>query len=329
MRKFLRNLFTWLTIALGIGSVFALSYKWTSFFKTGDPITLPPTQFISWGVISGNYTSGWVLLMQIGQSWANYSFIPLLDWSWNAYLTWESDPVWIAMSSWYYTTGQIDQQLSAFAWGLIYKWTRDMSWGNFPINMNTGDFYKISVEWTGDWKYYGVGDMMIGNKKKSWWTNSNDWDRIVNVVAPEIDPIWTLERSWYYTTGQIDSTLLWYVLQSSTGNRNIAYNRVHTSSGNSLYFWNNSWSYLPRTWSFVYPGNNLYSPSIKAVVDYIEIMAQNLGDIITTWSMIRSWESVLWNCINWQRSQWISWGNLRTFWCTGNVWLDVGWYTHP
>jgi hypothetical protein len=39
-------------------------------------------------------------------------------------------------------------------------------------------------------------------------------------------------------------------------------------------------SYLAT--GFTYPGSDSYVPSTKAVADYIEAMALNLGDVITT-----------------------------------------------
>lgn len=87
MKNWIKKFLWGFVIALGLWSVFALNYIWTSFFKVGVPITLPATQFVSGWVASGNYTSGWTLLMQIGQSGSIYAFVPLLDWSWNAFLT--------------------------------------------------------------------------------------------------------------------------------------------------------------------------------------------------------------------------------------------------
>jgi len=149
----------------------------------------------------------------------------------------ETDPIWMSqsgdystlsyLSNNYYDITGIDNKLSAFAGGLIYKGTRDMSTGAFPITMNTWDFYKIIVAWTGDGEYYAVEDMMVGNKKKTGTTNSGDWDRIVNTSNPEADPIWNSQKINYLTTGVINQLSNTYVPHWSGGqliNGSLSYN---------------------------------------------------------------------------------------------------------
>ena len=72
-------------LILGI-SFSAAPFIWTSFWKTGNPITLPSTTFISGWVQSWNYVSWGTTLMTIQQSGVNV-YVPLLDWSGNAYST--------------------------------------------------------------------------------------------------------------------------------------------------------------------------------------------------------------------------------------------------
>lgn len=77
MKKYFRSLLAWLIFALGIGAVLWLNYTRTSFFKAWNPITLPATQFLSGGVVSGNYTSGGTVLMKVGEKGAVYVGIPM------------------------------------------------------------------------------------------------------------------------------------------------------------------------------------------------------------------------------------------------------------
>lgn len=149
------------------------------------------------------------------------------------------------LSNNYYDTTGIDNKLAAFAGWLIYKGTRDMSTWAFPIGMNTGDFYKISVSGTGGGEYYAVEDMMVGNKKKAGATSSGDWDRIVNTNNPEIDPIWSSEKSNYLTTG-VTSTLSNTNVPMWSGTKFFNTPMQYSESGNLVN--TNSNVNVPSTW---------------------------------------------------------------------------------
>lgn len=369
--------------------------------------------------------SGWKI-MQIN-SWGRVIvYWPLVDGMANAFITWWGISWYVSMiflTGNYYNTWDIDVQLSAFAGGLIYKWTRSMSGGDYPTPINTGDFYKISEAGTGDGIHFAVGDMIVANKKKTWTIYSSDMDKIDNVQNPEIDPIfmansgnWFLWLSnglvpyrsgglfydtniyaqnngisiWdpapYYTWSTLNvsgwaifynptySQVGWFLLDI-LGKRVWLYGAIiWVSTGTSVYgqtdIWHagyfestniGTWLYVKSTswlWAYirwsgtalqvagniVISGNifasnivtgftrswdNTNVPTTKATVDYIDSLIYDLGNILTTWAIIRSWEAVLPTCYDGQRTQGISWGNLRTFRCTGSAWLDVGWRTHP
>jgi len=113
MKKFFKKLI-WPAIVVSVllmaRQAFATDFIWTSYFKVGNPITLPATQFVSGWVTSGAYTSGGTMLMQIGQSGSIYAHIPLLDGAGNAFMTgWGVSGVYLPLTdSWvYYTTNPL------------------------------------------------------------------------------------------------------------------------------------------------------------------------------------------------------------------------------
>ena len=271
----------WLLFAILLmaGSTYALDYQWTSFSKLNKPITLPATQFCSWATASGSIVTGWDCYMKIWESGFIYTYAELFNASGDVYKT----------ASNFYTTWEIDVQLAAFVWGLIYRGTWSMSGWNYPANMNTWDFYKINEAGTWDWVYYWVWDMMVGNTKESWWTEAADRDRIVNVVAPEIDPIRESEKANYYTTGYITNLLLSYVPWTSVAT------------------------------GIVWTGSDIIIPSTKAVVDYIDIYSQSLWSVLTTGAYILSGSA--------RRQITLSWNNLSFQYYSGWMWVEKGQFT--
>ena len=144
------------------------------------------------------------------------------DGNWNRFLTWvnlsgyitgftETDPIRIAASGNYYTSGEVELKIS---WLLTYKYDWSFASWTFPQPINTGDYYIISTAGTGGGYYYGTGDMIISNKKKTSWVTSWDFDVVINTMRPEADPIamqiiraqsgdWNyfITHSWNYLTG--------------------------------------------------------------------------------------------------------------------------------
>ena len=90
-----------------------------------------------------------------------------------------------------------------------------------------------------------------GGGGSNYYTTGLDFDSGTNVL--------TLYVSGYQSvTG--------YILFSGMDNWNSAYDWMNTYSGNALYFWNNSWSYVPQNqtwnWNIAYDWVNLYSGNI-------------------------------------------------------------------
>jgi hypothetical protein len=94
MRNF-KSILLSLVVFLMLGITFWL-WSWTSFSKIWAPIAQPQTAFFSWGCVAnsagacsstGKYRASWTLLMQIWSGWVINAFVPLLDWSWNSFLT--------------------------------------------------------------------------------------------------------------------------------------------------------------------------------------------------------------------------------------------------
>lgn len=77
MINFFKKLSWGILFALGFSAVFATTFLWTSFYKAGNPITLPATSFLSGWVVSENTTSGGTKLMDIWQSWSIYMYMPV------------------------------------------------------------------------------------------------------------------------------------------------------------------------------------------------------------------------------------------------------------
>jgi len=143
MKNLIKKFLWGFIIALGLWSVFALNYIWTSFFKVGNPITLPATQFVSWWVASGNYTSWGTLLMQIGQSGSIYAYVPILDGSGNTFLTGG------AVSGTYLLISQSWVYFNANSWTyfVTHSWEYFEANSGTYFNLYSGDYFNTAISW--------------------------------------------------------------------------------------------------------------------------------------------------------------------------------------
>ena len=159
------------------------------------------------------------------------------------YLTGEVDPLWSLEKSSYYTKTEVDNLLSSSVGGLKYKGVWDYSTGALPSDVSLGSFFKISVEGNFSGLHLFVGDMIIANSTVSGDSSPENWDIINNTVSEtdpvfaasiaaaisatqvsqwndaysrgnhalmwyltgESDPLWSLEKIYYYTKAQIDA----------------------------------------------------------------------------------------------------------------------------
>ncbi len=126
--------------------------------------------------------------------------------------TWnESDPVWSAASTNYYTKTFIDNFMAWVAGGLLYKGIVDYSTWVLPTNTQTWFFYLVSVSWSVNGLILYERDMLVANKTlatPATW----DFDVIRNNVNVELDPVYGVAVVWlsnwywtYYSWGQFIS----------------------------------------------------------------------------------------------------------------------------
>lgn len=321
----LKKFLTGMIIALWFASVFALSYQRTSFSKANKPVTMPPTQFCSGTTVTGTEAIGWTCYLKVGESGANYSLVPLYDVDGNIFLTgWALSPyvTLVFLTGNYYNTGEVDLKIS---WLLSYKWAWDMSTGTFPHPINTWEYYIIDVAGTGWSTWYGNGDMIIANKKKSTATSSTDFDHVVNTVWPEVDPIFEANSGVYFNAHSGEyytNNPLWYITWYSESDP--IWNSVSGNYATKSYvtwLWYITWVSLPgTTWAMpMYVGNGTVTGSDVAI-------ANN-----TTW-LYRN--PINWNFYVWYNSwrdtaknlNFIFWyKHIYTTWKYGNYNAMLGW----
>jgi len=244
--KRLKWFILWVMIALWFASVFALSYSWTSFSKNNKPITLPPTQFCSWTSLSGTEAIGGTCYLKVGESWANYSLVPLYDMSGNIYITgWAL--AWF-LTGWVITTSVTEPWVDTLV----------------PSEQALVEYFS--------WYAYDIGDAIVSGH---------------------------YYITWGAVFGRIGISGTQVSLQTYTW-----WNRVEQS-----YISNSE-----KATSFTYPWSNSYIPTTKAVADYLEASAQNLGDVITTWAYVLSGAV--------KRQITLSWSNLSFQLYTGWAWVE-------
>ena len=289
----LKKYLLWVMIALWVGSVFAISRQTSPFRAVQSPIALPQTAFISGGIASGKYVSGWTMLMSI-QNTGIQVFVPLKDSAGNNY-----------------STGA--------------GWSITVPWANTNVVFNSG-----GVLWAVAWFSYALAQSMLNigsitaqpildaqaitlRRYSSWQVNNvfevqTEW----NVFLAGIDKNWNFTTTWYikgiakdnndnlYLTGDTTRTLSW----SDIYNKNTGL--VYTTTPFYIQLWNT----LAQV-----------AQSIKwSINSYFEFNIQNTStgtnassNIIATMDNWTTWFGFI--------NMWINGSNY-----TGWMWLSGDWH---
>lgn len=295
-------------LAIWFGSVMALNYIWTSFFKVWTPITLPATQFVSGGVTSGSYTSGGTLMMQIGEWGKIIAYLPLVDSGDNAFLTGGA-------ISWMFVT-----LANSWVYFNINSWTyfETNSWVYF--NTYSGDYFDLHIVpyMTG---VRSTGIIYPGN------SNIPSEEQIITYLESYLTgygDILTTGGVYYSANGTIASgdlrtnlsgnTLSFDYYTSARGQINYFnalgfYGPMYDSAWTSYITWYTETDpvFMANSWSFVAtadvvdtmtaPWTSWEIVTSKAVALYINDLAWDLWDILTTWAYIASGTSEKWRSI--------------------------------
>ena len=169
MFKTLKNITLVFASVLLLWGAFALPRR-TSFWKTQNPIALPPTQIISWGTVSGSYvswgtvianlwdnSSGWVIIDDLYNSsgvaygWGESvitgltdTYIPYVDWTGLADSNVKYDGAW-------YTT--FVGAMQTFAWS-VYAVISNHAWAAIQsqaLGWGRWFFTRVSSDWAYTW----------------------------------------------------------------------------------------------------------------------------------------------------------------------------------
>lgn len=271
-----------------------------------------PTQYNIWYVLSA---SAWLLQIQTTRT----------TWTWFS-SNWDINLIWFDGTQWAMgATGARGTTGSVWATGANgSNWITGAIWatGANGSNWATGATGLLQAgTFTGTIPYWNGS---------AWITSSNALFYTTWVLTLSGN----LVLSSYASAICLGTTSTGLVINSTSGSvYGLISGFVTAQSG--TYFTTNIWSYL--SWyisgysvvnSFVRPWLSTVIPTTQAVVDYIDILSQSLGSIITTWAMVWSWNGTPpIACTEDNRTQFITWWNLRTQVCSGAVWVDIGWWT--
>lgn len=250
--------------------------------------------------------------------------------SWTYFLA-HSGEYFEANSGTYYTTNPLWYitwvDLSAYISGYtvattwwVYSWdstilatTRATSEYIDTYSQSLGDVYTT-------WYFYVSGSTISRLWLLSWVMTMQDYtwgNRVPQICVSEANS-WTYfnANSWTYFNTNSGS----FVQMSMTGNWNTAYGWWNHALYNYLVFTGGS---VLNTWR-TYPGTWTQVPTTFGVSTYLNTLAQDLWDVMTTGSYIMTATGTV-NQWSWRMQ--ISWGNLSFQVYTGGAWIEKGFFT--
>ena len=223
-----------------------------------------------WSLEKDNYytkeqiTSKWYLTGEIDPQWntdkSDYYTKNDINTKWYLTSFSESDPEWNSASGNYYTKVTIDEKFNELS-GTVGGISNELD----PIwSANSGDYYtksEVNQKWflTG----FNESDPQWNADKSSYYTKSTIDQKGFITGYNENDPLWNSTSGDYYTKSAIDAkgfltnfteldplfsaSAAAQINSTNISNWDSANDWIATNSGNSLYFYNNSWSYYTKS----------------------------------------------------------------------------------
>jgi hypothetical protein len=299
MRNLKSILFSFMTL-LFLGMTFGLRSR-TSFTKVWTPTSLPQTAFFSgWCVANsagacsstGKYRASGTMLMQIGSGWVIQTFVPMHDASGFSYIsTWTMPPLnYVPLSD-----------------------------SGVYFNLNSGTYYTTNPLWFITWvdlSTYLSGYTVTGSARTY---SGTTWD----IPSTKAVSLYLDQQS--QSLGDIYTTGSYYVSGSTIS-------RMGLLSGVLTLQDYTGWIRVPQIcvaqtnvlntgWSF--PGSTQI-PTTYAVSTYLNTIALDLGDMMTTGSYLITATGTVTQG-SWRTT--ISWGNLSFQVYTGGAWVEKWFFT--
>jgi len=164
--RFFKNIVLVSLSVLLIWWAFALP-RWTSFWKTQNPIALPPTQIISWGTVSGDYVSWWTVIADLGTNASGWVIIDnLYNSSGVEYTAWATPGLRTGDWTTLYPVQTWETRLKIWEWAISSS-SYSMAIGNYThsnSDFSTALWYDTKANW--------LGSLAIWYATKANWTFS-------------------------------------------------------------------------------------------------------------------------------------------------------------
>lgn len=149
--RFFKNIVLVSLSVLLIWWAFALP-RWTSFWKTQNPIALPPTQIISWGTVSGDYVSWWTVIADLGTNASGWVIIDnLYNSSGVEYTAWATPGLRTGDWTTLYPVQTWETRLKIWEWAISSS-SYSMAIGNYTqsnSDFSTALWYDTKANWLG------------------------------------------------------------------------------------------------------------------------------------------------------------------------------------
>ena len=175
------------------------------------------------------------------------------------------------------------------------------------------------------WWYWHTFWTPIVNPVIIWWSwntisaNANNSYAFGQKLTVAYADTFAFNNNWTYST-----PTSWVFLVNAYGGMRVNW-WIYDLSGNTYLLMLTWRTYLPSTWTITWPGTGAEVPTSKAVVDYIDLSAQNLWDIITTgWYY---WSPVSWQTTTWMWRSTYTWDTVSTELYTGWIWKVFSYLT--